>query len=217
MTWPRAQLWSHTDTITADTDKKLLLGILHLMGSWVALEWKLLQGGSLWWQDWSWLWQGPCERLTLVDLQMQRESLSRRSCCSAVFISLIAQLSENRRVLGVQGGIQGHREILLSVQQQNRNLGRFFQQCGWLECRGTVNRLPESSISLKSPAWKWSIFALDVSMHFVCLVVFLAQGQAEICDHGVLALSLLPAGFPSYLLVQLREIWHSYPVESTFL
>lgn len=126
MNWPRAQLWSHTDTITADTDKKLLLGALHLMGSWVALEWKLLQGGSLWWQDWRWLWQGLCERLTLGDLQMQREHLSRRSCCSAVFVSLIAQLSENRCVLGVQAGTLECRGTLLTVQQKNRNLGKFF-------------------------------------------------------------------------------------------
>lgn len=40
---------------------------------------------------------------------MQRESLSRRSCCSAAFVSLIAQLSENRCVLGAQAAIVEHR------------------------------------------------------------------------------------------------------------
>lgn len=57
---------------------------------------------------------------------MQRESLSRRSRCSAVFVSLIAQLSENRCVLGVQASVLECRGTLLTVQQKNRNLGRFF-------------------------------------------------------------------------------------------
>lgn len=211
MNWPRAQLWSHTDTITADTDKKLLLGALHLMGSWVALEWELLQGGSLWWQDWSWLWQRLCERLTLVDLQMQRESLSRRSYCSAVFVSLIAQLFENRCVLGVQAGNWSAEELFLLCSRKTGISGDFPKWCRWLWCRGTVNRLRESSISLKRQTWKCSIFALDVSVHFVCLFFFfLAQGQAEVCDRGVLPLSFLSPGFPSYLSIQLREAWHSY-------
>lgn len=57
---------------------------------------------------------------------MQRAPLSRRSCCSAVFVSLIAQLSENRCVLGVQAGILERRGTLLTVQQKNRNFGKFF-------------------------------------------------------------------------------------------
>lgn len=57
---------------------------------------------------------------------MERESLSRRSCCSAVFVSLMAQLSENRCVLGVQAGILECRGTLLTVQQKNTNSGRFF-------------------------------------------------------------------------------------------
>lgn len=49
---------------------------------------------------------------------MQRESLSRRSCCSAVFLSLIAQLSENRCVLGVQAGIPEHRGTQCAAEEQ---------------------------------------------------------------------------------------------------
>lgn len=60
---------------------------------------------------------------------MQRESLSRRSCCSAVCVSLIAQLFGNRCVLGAQTGTVGHRGACLTVQQKTRRLGRFSQSC----------------------------------------------------------------------------------------
>lgn len=56
---------------------------------------------------------------------MQRESLSRRSCCSAVCVSLIAQLFGNRCVLGAQAGTLGHRGTCLTVQQKTGRLGRF--------------------------------------------------------------------------------------------
>lgn len=51
----------------------------------------------------------------------------------------------------------------------------------------------------------------------MCLVVFLAQGQAEIHDHGVLPLSLLSSGFPSSLPEQLREDLEFFPSTDHFL
>lgn len=176
------------------------------MGSWVALEWKLLRGGRLWWQDWSWLWQGLCERLTPGDLQMQRESLSRRSCCSAVCVSLIAQLFGNRCVLGAQTGTVGHRGACLTVQQKTRRLGRFSQSCrGALGAEVLCKDCLNPQLLWKAQHGSAMFFTLDVSVHFMCLVVFLAQGQAEIHDHGVLPLSLLSSGFPSALPKQLRK------------
>lgn len=166
MDWPRVQLWSHTDTITADTDEKLLLGALRLMGSWVALEWKLLRGGRLWWQDWSWFWQGLCERLTLAELQMQGEWLSRRSCCSAVFVPLIAQLSGSSCVLGVLAGTLGCRGTLLTGQQKHSNLGRFFLRLRCCECTARILNVFEK------PDTKVLFFFALVSMCFGCSVFF---------------------------------------------
>lgn len=154
------------------------------------------------------LWEADTRRSTNTERVLEQKVLLLRCLC-VVDSSIVWE----QMCPWSAGWDTGAQRNLSYCAAENQEVGEVFPKwCRCLRCTDCLNPL----LPWKAQPGSAKFFALDVSVLFVCLVVFLARGQAEIHDHGVLPLSFLSSGFPSSLPEQLKEAWNSSSVQTTF-